>query len=154
MSKLFTELVNEGLFNEWASLLDWFFDEKKFDGWSRNQVGKLTKEIKKLPDIQNYQYDRLKRLPFKKYKSYKGINIIVGQGKNPSQAKDLIKHLRNGIAHGNARIKKHGAILWIKLDDFNLDGKQTAYIYIPISYIFKIYNLFMEIDKEAKQVCT
>ena len=148
MPKLFTELVNEGLFNEWASLLDWFFDEKKFDGWSRNQVSMLTKKIKKIPGLgkETYQNDSLKNLSFKKFSSNNHLTIVFGPKGNES--KSLIRHLRNGIAHGHAKIKKNKGIPWIELEDFNSNDQQTAYIYMPIDYIVQIHKLFVEVSKQ------
>ena len=147
MPKLFTELVNEGLFNEWASLLDWFFDEKKFDGWSPAQVGRLTKKIKKQLGIGkgNYRNDSFKNLSFSKRNS-NSITIIFGP--KGSEARNLIKHLRNGIAHGHSKIKKNKGIPWIELEDYNTNGQQTAYIYMPIDYIAQIHKLYVEVSKQ------
>ena len=68
MSKLFVNLVNNGLINSWASLLDWFFDDEKFDEWTPNQLGRCIKKLKKLPGLgeNSYKYDAIKNLSFPK----------------------------------------------------------------------------------------
>ena len=145
MGKLFANLVSEGLFNDWASLLDWFFNDNKFEGWSPNKVGKLTKRIKKLPNVgkRNYDYDSLKRLSFPKKPKRKNVRIIIG--KSDSEVKDWVRHLRNGIAHGRTNTKKQDGVLWIEIEDFNKNGMQTAYMFMPMDYILKIHRLYKEI---------
>ena len=66
MGKLFNRLVDEGLYKDWASLLDWLFDDNRFQNWSSGYVGALTKKIKRLPQIGNntYFYDCAKNLIF------------------------------------------------------------------------------------------
>ena len=68
-----------------------------------------------------------------------------------SIGKDFIRHIRNGIAHGQTKIIKRENTLYIEILDFkdkdkSLD-KQTGYIYIPLSYVVDIYKIYSEIQK-------
>ena len=121
----------------------------KFESWTPSQVGKLAKRIKKLPSIgkRNYDYDSLKHLSFPKKPARKNIRIILG--KTDSEAKDWVRHLRNGIAHGRTKTKKRDGVLWIEIEDFNKSGMQTAYIFMPIDYIIKIHRLYKQIADQA-----
>lgn len=148
MSKLFVNLVNNGLINSWASLLDWFFDDDKFDGWTPYLLGRYTKRLKKMPGIgdNNYQYDAIKNLSFPKRITKQKIKVL--SGRNSGEAKDWVRHIRNGIAHGKTRTIKEPDELWIEIKDYNKSGDQTAHMYFPISYIFKTFEIYKEIDKQ------
>ena len=148
MSKLFVNLVNNGLFNSWASLLDWFFDDEKFIGWTPNLLGKYIKRLKKIPGLgdNNYKYDAIKNLTFPKRLTKQKIKFI--SGRHGGEAKDWVRHIRNGIAHGKTRIVREPDELWIEIKDYNKSGDQTAYIYFPVSFIFRTFEMYKEIDKK------
>lgn len=146
MGKLFDGLVNEGLMREWASLLDWIFDDEKFSNWTSGYVGSLSKKIKKMPNLnkKNYLYDSAKKLPFDKKPDDKSIKVLLG--KKDGVAKDFIRHIRNGIAHGKTNIIKKAGVLYIEIVDYS-KGNQTAYIFMPISYITEIHKLYNNVKK-------
>ena len=148
MSKLFVNQVNNGLLNSWASLLDWFFDDDKFDGWTPYLLGRYTKRLKKMPGIgkNNYQCDAIKNLSFPKRITKQKIKVL--SGRHSGEAKDWVRHIRNGIAHGKTRTIKEPDELWIEIKDYNKSGDQTAYMYFPISCIFKTFEIYKEIDKQ------
>ena len=148
MSKLFVNLVNYGLLNSWASFLDWIFDDKKFDGWSPNMLGRYIKKLKKLSDLgeENYKYGAIKNLSFPRRLTKQ--KIIVLSGRQGGEAKDWVRHIRNGIAHGKTRIIKEAEEFWIEIKDYNKSGNQSAYIYFPISYIFKTFKIYKEIENQ------
>ena len=148
MSKLFTELVDRGIINNWANLLDWLFDDQKFERWESSKLGKYTKRLKKLPGIgkNNYEYGPLKNLSFPKRLTRQKIKILSCH--QNSESKDWVRHIRNGIAHGKNRIINEPDGLWIEIKDFNKPGDQTAYYYIPIDIIFQSYKLYKEINRQ------
>lgn len=150
MAKLFDGLVTEGLYYDWASLLDWMFDDEKFSNWTSGYVGSLSKKIKKMPKLSktNYIYDSAKNLPFDKKHNKRSIKILLAKG--DGEAKDFIRHIRNGIAHGKTSIIKKGDVLYIEIVDYSNSKKQkmqTAYIFMPISYISEIHKLYNDVKK-------
>lgn len=148
MSKLFVNLVNAGLINSWASILDWLFDDEKFDGWTPNLLGRYIKKLKKLPGLgeNRYKYDAIKNLSFPKRLTKQKIKFL--SGRHDGEAKDWVRHIRNGIAHGKTRIIRETDELWIEIKDYSKSGDQTAYIYLPISMIFKTFGIYNEINKQ------
>ena len=150
MAKLFAELLEKRMIEDWTNLLDWIFDDDKFDRWSPQMLGKLTKKVKKLQGIgkENYKYNSVKNLVFPKRISRKGIKIIIG--KKDGEARDWIRHIRNGIAHGKTRVDSNAGVLWIEIKDFknDKDNTQTAYYYMPTEYIVSIYKLYREIASQ------
>ena len=153
MAKLFERLVDEGrlnkqaALNEWALLLDWLFNDNKFDHWSSGYVGSLSKKIKRLDNLgkSNYVYDTYKNLSYPNIGFNKTVKIVMT--KSNGEAKDLIRHIRNGIAHGNTNVYKTKGKLFIEITDYNKRKQQTAYIYIPIEYVTRIHTLFKEVEK-------
>lgn len=147
MSNLFCRLVDENLYKDWAILLDWLFDDDKFQNWSAGYVGSLTKKIKRLPLIgkDTYCYESAKNIKFPK--NVRNPKFLVLMTKGDGEAKDLIRHIRNGIAHGKTNILKINNELYIEIIDYTKKGTQSAYICIPISYITQIQKLFLEVKK-------
>lgn len=117
MSKLFKNLVNEGLLNSWAEMLDWLFDDNKFsdeNGWTSGYVGAFIKKVKRIHNFNddNYKYGAIKYLRFPNTVN-NGSIIIHSNGKGESR--DLVRHIRNGIAHGKTRIYKPNGELYRNL---------------------------------------
>jgi len=149
MSKLFEKLVEEGIYSEWAQLLDWLFNDNKFDNWSSGYVGSLSKKIKRLNGFgkNNYIYDAYKNISYPQKNSQKSIKVVMTKGSG--EAKDLVRHICNGIAHGNSTLIKNNGKPYIEIIDYNRSGQQTAYIYLPIGYVTEIYALFKEVEKSS-----
>jgi len=147
MSRLFSELVNTGLYKNLSTVLDWLFDDNRFQYWDKANVCLLTKRIKRMPFIgeETYVYNSIKKLEFPKKAQ---DNLLIMISKSESESKDLIRHIRNGIAHGNARIICRNGNNYIEIFDYNKGKLQTAYIFIPIDYIMEIYSLFNQIKKQ------
>ena len=138
---------------DWISIFDWLLDDAKFDNWSKQKLNLFVSEYKKLNDVSQglFVYDKKavanpSKYDRKKSRSRKSIIIMVkGQG----QAKDIVRHIRNGIFHGRATLCTRNGIRCLELADFgkygdkNERGGQTAYMLIPVyllSEIFKIYG--------------
>lgn len=152
MSKLFNGLVNEGLLNSWAEMLDWLFDDNKFsveNGWTSGYVGAFIKKVKHIHNFNddNYQYDSIKNLKFPNAVK-KGSIIIHSNGKGESR--DLVRHIRNGIAHGKTKISKPKGELHIEIYDYNKEKQQTAYIFISLAQLQSIYKAYTEVKKSKE----
>ena len=71
--------------------------------------------------------------------------------KSESFARDLIRHIRNGIAHGESTVCNVDSELYIEVIDYSdktkSPEKQTAYLFIPLSYVTQFYKLYDDINK-------
>lgn len=154
MSNFFQNIVDNNLFNDWAATLDWLVNDNKFDeknGWTSGYIGSLTKKIKKMNGFgdETYLHTAIKNLTFPSNRS----NTIMALFSNgDSECKDFIRHIRNGIAHGNARCFKQKCELFIEIKDYDSTGKnQTAYFYFPISYITQVHKLYMDVIRSIEK---
>ncbi len=174
MAKFFSTLVNKGLIREWTGVLDWLLDENRFSeekGWTPSQVRKFTNNIKKefdLLDNSKYQVGALKNLIFP--------NTINGV-KNPtntimmiagdSEGRNIVRHIRNGVAHGRIKFIERKKELLIEIIDYGNNEqtkvsntkssknaekktgklKQSAFICIPANYIQRIYEIYLNLEK-------
>lgn len=150
MAGLCNRLVNEGLFDEWAGILDWLFDEERFStefGWSSGYIGQFAKKVKRLPYLseKNYFYDSAKKLDFPKAGSNRDIKMLLSKG--DAEARDIVRHIRNGIAHGKTAVLKLEGTLYIEILDYSIDKKQSAYIFFPMTYMSEIHKIYCDIQK-------
>lgn len=149
MAKLFTELVSANLIKDWAGILDWLFDDNRFDkdkGWSRGKVGVFTKKVKKQLGCakNNYKYKLAKEVNFPQDRPNEKTVIHC---RGDSEGKNLVRHIRNGIAHGKAEVRRNNGEPYIEIYDYNRSDKQTAYIFIPVSDILLIHKCYAEIEQ-------
>ena len=148
MGQLINRLVSENLINEWAEILDWLFDENKFSPqkrWSREKIGSFTKSVKRQLSVKdtNYKYDSAKNLCFK---TTSNENTMIFS-RSESEGRDIVRHIRNGIAHGRCELQKNRNALFIQIRDYNRTGDQTAYMYIPLDSIRTIHKIYKEKEK-------
>lgn len=108
MEKFFKYLKSSALLNDFAEALDWLFDDQKFSeerNWNRGYVSKYTKKIKAQEHLSNAEnrvyYGKCIAKDFEKNDDRLPY-ITMKSG--DSFARDLMRHIRNGIAHGNANI--------------------------------------------------
>ena len=64
---------------------------------------------------------------------------------NNSESIDILRHIRNGIAHGRTKLKKEKGTICIYILDFNKEKKMSAQIHIPLNYIEKFRKLYKKI---------
>lgn len=105
MSGFFNELANRNLFNSSIGLLDWLFDDNRFsiqNGWTSGYLGSFIKKVKKIDNfkLNKYEYGSKKNL---KFNNNKNEEFIFIHSKGDGEARDLVRHIRNGIAHGNVK---------------------------------------------------
>lgn len=154
--KFFKTLVDENIFEEWVGVLDWLFTRERFSkevGWNTAKINKFTKRIhneiegleKNKRNLCNITNEEMKSLCEKKidppyYKFSKKYGI----------GKDLVRHIRNGIAHGQTNTSHSGGEPVIQILDYsdNKRNKPTAFIVLKLSDIVRICNIYNEIERE------
>lgn len=153
MSDFFRGLIDKGLINDWGNILDWIFNDERFDnnGWNSSYIGLFAKKIQKIEKIsENFQHGSIKNLNFPILNIDKtSIKTYVIFADDNGIGRSIIKHIRNGIAHGMTRYIKTKNELYIEIKDYSDDKKtkQTAYIYFPMRNIIDIYNVYKEVEK-------
>lgn len=157
MANFFYSLVDYNLINRWGEVLDWLFDDNRFDnnnGWNSKMSGQLTRKIGKLEKIEkrNFIHDSIRNLTFPdSYYDRNETNVsIIISNNTGSKCKDLVRHIRNGIAHGHTRCKNIDGTPYIEILDYN-KNTQTAYIYMPIDYIAQIYDMYVSIKNDNNE---
>lgn len=156
MSAFFSTLISQDLIQDWASTLDWLFDDNRFDsakGWTPNRIGSFTKKAKRLPEVSadryTYEYAKLITFPAEGHNIDKPTFYFT---KGTSEGRDLIRHIRNGIAHGKTRCYKNAnKEMYIEICDFGKEGTkmanhQSAFFALPISMIPELHKLYSNIQ--------
>ena len=155
MGDFFKGLEANGLFRRWASILDWLFDERKLceqSGWSPSYTRSLSIAISGLLISQNIDcktYSSKRQIEYSLARPKRYCVSIKGNG----LTKTFLRHLRNGIAHGHCSLLKSGGTLCIKLFDYNGDAtkpeKMTAYLFIPLDFVKKVYSEYLSISNRG-----
>lgn len=143
MERFFEKLDMYLQLSEWAKIIDWIFEDKFNEkSWSSGKVGKYTKTIKRINGLSksNYKYDSASKLNFPQKKSTK-IQYLIGNGN--SEARDLLRHIRNAVAHNNARIFIRNGAYFFEFKDYKSDQiTQTAYILMPVENLMNMYEIY------------
>jgi hypothetical protein len=153
MGAFFRTAIGDHLLNDAPAILDWLFDDKKFESkhWTRGAKRKLTNQISELygcpssifarktggnvyPEIRSKR--NRKRQPYAIFSS------------SESLGQDFIRHIRNGIAHGQAKFYNVKGVSYIQIADKGTKG-QSAFIAMPTSHLERIYQIYQEIDKDT-----
>lgn len=138
--------------SEWVNIIDWIFEDKfQGENWSSGYVGQFIKRVKKLNGISknNYNYESACKIIFPNGRSRKRILIQLGNGNGESR--DLLRHIRNAVAHNNASIFNRQGNYYFQFIDFASDKKtQTAYILFPIEYLKTIYDIYKDVEQKVK----
>ena len=154
MNDFFQNVMGEHLLNSAPAMFDWLFDDGKFDGpiWSTGTKRKFSNRVMKLEGFgkttfkrktarESYPETRAKRnRPKKPY-------AIFSSGGSLGQ--DFVRHIRNGIAHGNARLFKSGTVDYIEIYDYGSKEQQTAYIVMPLVNLSRIYSIYLDVSKSV-----
>lgn len=154
MAKFFQSLVKFQLFDNWVGVLDWILDDNRFSetlGWTVGKKRTFTNRSRKLFSKGNLVTGANKNLQWDSldYKS-----PFVQMMTDGSEGQSLIRHIRNGIAHGNVEVTKRESTLWICIWDYkyNQDKSRTptAFISFPMDYITKLHSLYSEVERGIK----
>lgn len=157
-NNFYTQLLKLELFDNYAAVLDWLFDDDKFDssrGWNGGYISSYTKKWKKqlgFCDENNIMEIKNPRLFFNNKTKKRLYSQRICMNSTNSISKDLVRHIRNGIAHGNAEIKNissRGVVLTVI--DYKKDGDiiedQTAFICIKLDDLHLIKDIYDEVNK-------
>lgn len=149
----FKDLKKCSLLNDYSDVIDWLLDENKFSETNvlkGKYANNLTRNIKKYNEFSKANICELnnknseKLVADFKYSENRTSTILITI--NDGFTKSLIKHIRNSIAHGKAKIQKNGQNIYLLIEDFN-GKRQTALIYMPLDYLKNIYNDYQKILK-------
>lgn len=154
MSKkgFFESFFAEYSYENWIAFFDWLFNDDKFEGWLPSDLGGYVKEYKKHYVIKNGLYVCGKRSEVrpedynkKKCRTKKSIVIMInGSG----EGRDLVRHIRNGIAHGRVTLCTRNGTRCLELTDYGKFGNkaekggQTAYMLIPVDFVYYLFELY------------
>ena len=140
----FTDLVNKSLIDEWAKNIDWLLNDDKFNQWQKNEKRKFTKIIKDYLSKNDIEFKKIRISDFNVIKAPE-YNYIYING-NSSDSIDIIRHIRNGIAHGHCRIiKNRNKVLYLMIIDYTSKQDISAKINIPIALISQIRDFYKKI---------
>jgi len=150
---LFRDLETYQLLNDWIPLLDWLLSNNRFapsKGWNKNKKSRFTNRLKKL---QKMGSDDWVCQPAKAddWTIDKKRNVQIKMTSDAAKGESLIRHIRNGIAHGEAIIRKTQTGLQLDICDYRDDKhtQQTAHIWIPIETLLTIHQIYTDIEKGA-----
>lgn len=152
------EFFEKNGYCKWIKIIDWILNDDKFRMWRSSDLTKYTKSFKSFEWIARGKYVYGKRTEVnpedynrRKNRQKKSIIIMVnGQG----EAKDIVRHIRNGIAHGRAKMCTRNGVKCVELKDYGKFGSteeksgQTAYMLIPIDMIEKLYDLYNRLSPQ------
>lgn len=150
--EFFSKLPIEKDWKEWAQTFDWLFHDERFPkerGWDSSLVGKFTNRIKKMEFFAEgvFEHGSAKKLIFPKTTPKSIPTVIIGT--NESQGRDLMRHIRNGIAHGRVKVLKQEKTVYVEIVDMKAT-QQTAYLYVPYTYILGLYQIYKEMEHAIK----
>ena len=140
--------------DDWYELCDWIFEDHFNENcWNRGYIGQFIKSVKKIQGIRKdaIKYGNTSELSFPKSRSRAKYLIMSCKGK--SEGADLIRHIRNGIAHDNATVFLQDGIPYVDFYDYrdNQQKVQTAYIHVPLTFIVEIKKIYSRCFNNAKK---
>lgn len=158
MSNFFQKVMDERLLDNLPAILDWLFDDKKFDGpaWTAGTKRKFTNKVLKLEGFSKATFKKKTNgdsYPKAHVKCARPQKPYAMFSSNTSLGQDFVRHIRNGIAHGRATPFKSGGKDYVEITDWgtrrtkNGDRVQTAYITIPLSHLNSILRIYREVEQ-------
>ena len=70
--------------------------------------------------------------------------------KGSGEAKDIVRHIRNGIAHGRAALCTRSGVRCLERIDYGKYGEkseksgQTAYMLVPVDFVLALFSLYCQ----------
>lgn len=139
MSKIFSTLVNYGLIDDYAEIIDWLQEDSKFEKWDKNRKSSLTKKIK------NYIRTNKIVLEEKEITNIPKRECIYIRSNN-SWSVDLLKKIRNIISHQNAKICKQKKEYYIS--GIYKKNNVEIVLNVPLIFLKECHKLFKKTSKE------
>lgn len=151
----FEKLKEKQLLNEWTPILDWLLSNQRFGvekGWDSNKKAQYTKKIKRIENVRPNQNWNVVSAKSARWKKHRNEKLWVDMTSDSSECVSFIRHIRNGIAHGECSVISEGGRTMIEIFDYKDDAhsKQTAYIWIPVEMVSTLYKLYDDTVKEGK----
>lgn len=137
MKKFFYDIHVYNLLDDYAEILDWLFNDLKFDKFTKSDKSKFTKMITTF--LRNNNINFAFDLRLNELSECGKDSIRIQQGDSKSVL--LMKKLRNGIAHGKARIKIYNGTKYIFMSDL----ESGYYINIPLNYLNNFYVMYLSV---------
>ncbi len=148
----FQTFFTEYSYEEWIAVFDWLFDDNKYLGWSSSDLRYFVLDYKELDVIKNGLYicdkrSAVKPEDYNRKKNRKKRSIIV-MIKGSGEAKDIVRHIRNGVAHGRAALCTRNGVRCFEIIDFGKYGEksekggQTAYMLIPVDFVYSLFSIY------------
>ena len=144
MSAFFEELSRIGKLSSCAKLFDWLFDETRFDHFTQTDITRITTVVHKLLTKEKIKYLPMSRLQMFSYSPCSESEQVFAFQTSKSAGRDFIRHIRNGIAHGQASIsiiKKESCVRIVDYYDHVEKEKLSSYIRIPLKTFISILQL-------------
>lgn len=128
------------------------FDDNRFsiqNGWTSGYLCSFIKKVKKIDNfkLNKYEYGSKKNL---KFNYNENEEFIFVHSKKDGEARDLVRHIRNGIAHGNVQFIRIKNKELLKIVDYGKNLEQTAYIIISFEQLKSIYDVYIEVKKSKE----
>ncbi len=146
--QLFQELLDNNQLESWVPLLDWLLSNdrcSKQRGWGQKKKRDFTTQIQTLIGSDNWQIQAAKNVVWE-FEESDNVHIVMNNA--GSAGESLLRHIRNGIAHGMARIVQRNNDLYLDLKDYHNEScnTQTAHVWMPIGLLFDIHSVYKAIE--------
>lgn len=147
MPNLLTSLEKRNLLLDYTHTIDWYLNGGFYRPnirWTAVKKSSFTKRVKNDLGIRKKQNKDAGYEPCNHRSKKKKYVYTVGNGEGES----LLKHIRNGIAHGNCELFFPGRTPFIEIKDFTDETRrhQTAYIYMPLENLKTIVSIYKQLD--------
>ena len=154
MSGILTNILNKENYHLASQVIDWLVDDEKFSAekWGKGESIKMTKQMKNLTGFssKHYHQGQISKISFPRTPL---DHFAIHMQCDSAECKELIRHIRNGFAHGNVKLRKINGekyleiIDWGKSDKNDKVSRQTALLLFHISFVVDLYNLYERIRK-------
>ncbi len=143
---LVSYLIKHKLIDEYGIIIDWILDDNKFDNlyWNQRKTIKFTNQFKKYCNIHSIDYKN----NVKNIIDNDTIHIYIIDKQN---IKDVIRHIRNAIAHKKVIINKNKNKYYLKIISSSRN-KIMSNMYIDLELLKYLYNTYKSLKKEVNEV--
>lgn len=147
MSNFFGLLHEKKKLGQYCEVLDWLFDESlRFANWKSKYTTNFTKKIKKL-FCNCSKFDTKETIDIAYEKQHCPSNNYVIMKSGSSEGKEIVRHIRNSIAHGNVKIISLPRQTNMEMIDKKKDGKTiTFYSIIDLKTLNCIYQEYRKTE--------
>ena len=151
MAEFFQKISKAALFDDYAKVFDWLFDDSRFSSssWTAVKKSEFTNKVKESiafgTDSFEAKGEKNSYPEFSNPRSRKKRPFAVFTVKG-SKGESFVRHVRNGFAHGNVEWYKADKSVFIQIKDF-YNKKQSAFIAIPLDGLLAMYEAYRSIEE-------